>query len=770
MIIKLFRIVFFLCFYFYLCLIIVDVVLSDWSIETHGLFALAIASILTGLGERRRARKAVQKNTLKQVSQKSQFRKSETIHKRAQRVGWIPSSETARIAGRDIGGMVYVGVAPRSKNYGYGIQCRAYINPALSVARHGTDKAGKGMPYWPGYSQISPQSRASYLEWLGSGRCDSSYNPGYMFLYFYGLERRFILEKPSETERREILVEVRRLKSLYPENGSVQRYLGEFIHAAQVVLDDVALHEPIFDFRGWELPLSLKVAIGLRVGRGDLLSSDWVLSWLLCHPERQLRTPANRCFDEFKALFKLRFDEQFPKGLKVRKPRKMLESIYRAASGEFKADIGIMVNESKIPDISGLYKPIEVAQEIADGVMDDLDKLSRYLGRNPNGRESIEAQALLPQELWALFPSKELNSLKSWASTIITDGGMVPVAEVIERLEGKRPEKLSKRSLTNTADVLARIGFGFAPDPRFALRSPKINEPIVLFDLGKIVTHLEDVSSAYRSVLVELAFSSFMAHADGKITHSERELLLAKIYSIPDLSEQERRRLVANIEWMLVVVPDIALLRRKLRDTGPEERATIRSALIAMVHADGIIQPEEVTEIEKIYKVLGLSQTLVYSDLHAGNTSYGPISVRGVVPEAAGEVIPAERLTTEVKLDAARIAYIQSDTERVSAVLGEIFDETPEDFESPSTLLTGLDEKHTALVRALIDQKQWSEEEFQALCSHLGLFVSGAMEVINEWAFEVYNEAILEEYDGYEVLPNIAEALREKFEGEERDV
>jgi len=542
---------------------------------------------------------------LSQVADRKERARSAT-RKATRRAGWVPSSESVSIGGREIGGMIYVGTPPRLNDYGYRDKCRAYIDPSLSVAREGTDKVGNYMPYWPGYSEIPSQCRATYLDWLAGGRSDPSYDPGYMFLYFYGLERRFVLDQPLDAEKREILQEVRRLKSLYPDNGSVQRYLGEFIQLAQLSLvnDDSDL-EPVFDYRGWELPLSLKVAIGSRVGRGELLSADWALSWLLCHPERRLRTPATRCVEEFHALFRLRFEERFPEGLKVNKPRKSLKSTYQSASSEFQAQIEPTLDGAKVPDISGLRKPVEIAQEIADEVMDDLDKLSRYLGRNPDGRGSVEAQALLPQELWELFPSEELERLKTWAADRVGCGGLIPVLDVVERLEGTRPEKLSKRILTGAADALARIGYGFAPDPRFALRSPKLDEPVVLFELGESVGQLENVSDDYRAALVEAALGSFVAHADGQITESERKSLLAKATDVDGLSGQEYRRLAANVEWMLAVAPDVALLRRKLKDTGPEAMASIRSALVAAAHADGMIQSEEVAGIEKIYKALG---------------------------------------------------------------------------------------------------------------------------------------------------------------------
>ena len=688
------------------------------------------------------------------------------------KTGWISASKSVTVAGREIGGLVYVGTPPLLNDHGYRDKCRAYIDPSLPVARAGTDKVGNGMPYWPGYSEIPPQCRATYLEWLENGRADTSYGLGYMFLYFYGLERRFAVDQPSEAEKQQILNEVRRLKDLYPNNGSVQRYLGEFIQLAQILLND-DVQKPVFDYRGWELPLSLKFSLGARIGQGDLLSADWILSWLLCHPDRRMRTPATRCFDEFRALFKLSFDERFPDGLKVNKPRKMLKGTYQAASGEFQGQLEMMVNEKPIPDISRLRKPVEIAQEIADEVMGSLDKLSRYLGRNPDGRGSLEAQALLPHQLWFMFPSEELEQLKSWASGIVENGGLIPVSDAIAQLEGARPDKLNKRQLIGTADALARIGYGFAPDPRFALRSPKIDEPVVIFDLGETISKLEDVSPAYRAALIETALGSFVAHADGQITESERKSLHDKAIKATGLNEQEKRRLVANLDWMLAVAPDMTLLRRKLKDTDQQAQASIRSALVAAAHADGVIQPEEVAGIEKIYKALGLDPALVYSDLHAGEVSGGPIRVRAADAGANGVAIPDEKPDRLLQLDATRVAAIRSDTERASSVLGEIFDVAADEPDSESiahTVLPGLDTKHALFVRELVTKDHWTEEAFHELCSRLGMMAAGAIENVNEWAFETYDDALLEEYDGYEVAPDIAEALKKKFEEEVQHV
>ncbi|WP_305097000.1 TerB N-terminal domain-containing protein [Croceibacterium aestuarii] len=689
--------------------------------------------------------------------------------------GWVPKGQTVTIGGRAIDGMVYVGSPPKVSSHGYGERCRAYIDPSLSVASFGSDMEGDGMSYWPGYSTIPAVCRATYLDWLAGGRQDVTVNPGFLFLFFYGLERRFLVDQPSDDEKREVVAEVERLKSLFSANYSVQRYLGEFLDIARIMamggisLDDATLKQAILENRSWDLPFSLKFALGGMIAEGKAFDAEWLHLWLHCHPERRLRTPAERCGDEFKALFKLKFDALYPDGLKVRTPRKLLKIDYRAASGEFNCSVNLTAGDGgdvAIPDVTDLRSPVQKAQKIADEAMDELDKFSRYLGRNPDGRGTIEAQALLPAGLWSLFPSDELEELKDWAHEQVAAGGLVPALDVLSRLEGETPEKLGKRNLTGAADALARIGFGMAPDPRFSLRGPKIDEPVVIFELGEPVEQLEDVSPAYRTELFELALATFVAHADSKIVEAERRALREKIEATRGLTELERKRLHANLEWYLDVPPDMSWLRSKLKDAGAEHHLALRAAVVAIAHADSVIQSEEVACIEKIYKALGIDAGLVYADLHAGDVPNGPVRVKAAETEAPGEQIPDEPKAKAGSLDAARIAAIRNDTERVSSVLGEIFS-TDEDVSEEATAahalpssMAGLDPKHAMLVEQIIQREHWTDEEFDEIVGKQGLMPSGALEVVNEWSFDKFDEALLDEYDGYDVSPDIAEALR----------
>ena len=675
---------------------------------------------------------------------------------------WVSYGETAVVAGRNIGGMVYLG--PEQRRGGLSTTWRPTIVPTLPVAASGPDISGDGMPYWPGYSDISPSARAAYLDWLATGRSDRRYGVGHVFLYFYGLERRFFIDSPGPYERRIIIDEVDRLLQIYGDYRSVRRYFESFLDAARVSLASDEEMKPRYWTAGYELPLGLRVVLGRRAGDGLPLNADWALSWYCAHPDYALRTAASRAFPEFQALFSILFAERYPAGMKMPLPKRTLRAQYQSASSEF--EVGLEEYIGALPDISRITQPLNAARNLVEEATDSLDKYSRFLGRNPNGRGTIEAHALLPERLWEVFPSSEMDSLREWAWGIIGGGGLCPVEAVVERLEGAVPEIIGKRQLTDAADALARLSVGMAPDPRFALRSPKWGEPVVLFGLPEGVTRLEAVSDKYRSLLVTVAIGSFVAQADESVGESELHALAAAIDRDPDLAEGERSRLKANLKWMMAVRPDLSLLRRHLRNAPYETSHEMGQIALSIAASDGVISGKEVVALERLYTALGLETGGIYSALHSLTSADDLVTV---IPPAEGQpgfaIPPRPDSESTLSLDVDRVAAVMTNTARVSALLNEIFrDEEPE--EEPAeehgeadSEFGGLDEKHAAFLGELISRLHWDEDEYRTLARQFRLLPDGAMETVNEWSHERFGDLLIEEDNGFLINSEVKDEI-----------
>ena len=659
--------------------------------------------------------------------------------------------------------MIYLGSA--SSRGGPSWEDNSFIDPKLPVAPGRADVAGDSLSYWPSYGGISPQARAAYLDWLAGGRRDKRYGVGYVFLFFYGLERRFFVDSPSEEERHVLVAETERLLRIYGESRSIQGYLGVFLDTARLVLDREYEMEIRFESPGYELPLGLRVDIGRMTKEGVPLTADWLLAWYSAHPEYRFRTPARRAHPEFRALFGLLFDDLYPKGLKVRMPKRILSAHYKASSGAFKVDLKRFIGD--VPDISRLSQPLNAAKKIVDEASDALDRYSRFLGRNPKGRTTIEAHMLLPKRLWTLFPCPEMEELRNWADGLITSGHLPLVEEVIERIEGERPGNITKRHLTWASDLLARLAIGIAPDPRFALRSPKVGDPVVLFHLADDTMETERVSEKYKEILITIAIGSFVAGSDGSVATSERDALHALVDSA-ELSTSERERLRANLRWMSAVPPDLAVFRRQLKDIPEDLALEFGRVAIAMAAVDESISLGEIKAIERLYGAMGLSTDGIYAALHDLTSTTEPVAVREADEQDVEFTIPARPgPDREIVLNADRVAAIRANTDRASTVLGAIFqeDETLDESEEvameASHNFLGLDKRHADFVGELLTRPHWGETEFEALAGRYQLMAGGALEAINEWSFQRFDDILIEEHEGYAMNPEVTTELRD---------
>lgn len=246
---------------------------------------------------------------------------------------WYPSGKSVNVGGVHIpGGMVYVGTSLKTQ---FQENDACLIDPTKSVAPKG-DYTARQTDYWPSYSQISPSARRSYLNWHCAGRNDPEADIGFVFLYFYGLERRALIDGSKDvTARAELPLignEVRRLLDIYGQkSSSFQNYASGLLDWIELSNHSPTLYkEPIPELRRtWEVPSYLKLALGQAAMAGVGLPAHFALAWVRFDPNSRLRTPATRCATEFATLFETKYQEAFPSGLKLPKNKTKLKLVYR---------------------------------------------------------------------------------------------------------------------------------------------------------------------------------------------------------------------------------------------------------------------------------------------------------------------------------------------------------------------------------------------------------------------------------------------------------
>lgn len=290
-------------------------------------------------------------------------------------------------------------------------------------------------------------------------------------------------------------------------------------------------------------------------------------------------------------------------------------------------------------------------------------------------------------------------------------------------------------------------------------RTPTTQDTIVLF-AQPLMDATTGSRTEYQSAALTLQLASAVAQADGIFHEREVEHLRQEIDAWGHLTLAERRRLHAHLQWLTLSPMSLATLKKKLEPLPATSREALATFMATLAQADGVVSPEEVKFLEKVYKALGVEPKKVFSDIHAagsgGTSAPHPQNAMG-----------------GFRLDAARIAALHEDTARVSALLSRIFTEegdgtqppeaaTPEpelELDDKAGTTLGLDQDHSALLRLILSRPEWSRAELEDAAADLDLMLDGAMEQINEAAFETFNEPLFEGDDPISVNTQLLEKI-----------
>jgi tellurite resistance protein len=672
--------------------------------------------------------------------------------------------------------MIYVGSGlPPVKEWATGVE-PALIDPKLPTDPRGADFEGRQMPYWPSYSAIPAACRSAYLRWLAGGRNAPEVGIGYVFLFLYGLERRLLYDNTRTevptVEVDAIRTEVVRLLGIYSSNSSFRRYASTF-HGVSLMLRrsiHVETLQPPTQRDGWELPVATRLALGILATEEKPLAAEWALSWVLTAPEVGLRTPAQRCPEEFRQLFVLRYQEAFGEGLRLRPNKTRLKVDYHPASASFG---GAVTLTADLPDVTRTKATLDRLRALAEQCSQELDPYSRWVGRTGE-TSSPPAVALLPAVLARGRGDAATLALSEWLEGQLTDQhvALIDSSELLARWPSKEDGRPSRRELETLSEFLASRGLGIEPDITFGGVALNRSHRAALFRLE--TDKREKPSPSFDGAAVLLHLAAIVAAADGEVSLAEERHLLEHVEVALRLAPADRTRLEARFRCLAADPPTFARARKGLEAVADKDRQALGAFLISLAGADGHLDPGEVKVLSKVYPLLGLEPQSVYADIHQLMSSEPtpaeePVTVRPAeLPQ--GFAIPRPAAVTPpraVELDLDKVKAKLAETERVSHLLAAIFVNEEAGPASPPPALTttndefavcGLDGAHSALLLSLASSPNWERSRVERLADALGLLPDGALEVINEAAFGACGAPLLE---GDELIEVDQEVLRE---------
>jgi hypothetical protein len=407
--------------------------------------------------------------------------------------------------------------------------------------------------------------------------------------------------------------------------------------------------------------------------------------------------------------------------------------------GEAKVEVG------DLPDVTALQAPIETLRELARECTDALDPFSRWLGRHPDDASSLAGTALLPAELIGSVESKDLGALLDSLERHLGDGQECVIAgeELIGQWPGGPRKKLSKADSLSLCELLSKNGYGIEPDVRFG--GPPLNGgDVVLFRQLEIAGQMD----GWKRVAATLDLASASI---GPIDDGARKALVDQLVRSLGLTEDARPRVGAHLRWHALSPQALNLAKRALADESYESRQRLGHYLVGLLTQRGAIGRTQVAGLTAAYRALGLEPASMFNIIHESTTvpASEPIEIRAAGRMVVGETIPPPppAYGGRVRLDPVVIAATMAQSERASALLGDIFvddEPSPPPGATPASL-GELRPPYQDLLNKLASQPSWSHTDFAAIAEDLGLMPSGAIEVLNDAALDLGGELLLEE-------------------------
>ena len=719
---------------------------------------------------------------------------------------WVRPGERIAVQGRWIkGGMVYVGSDAPSAN-GYWTE-PSLIDPDAPVDWRNPDWQGTTLDEWSSYDSFDQRSRAAYLEWLAGSRSYEWIDIGYVLIYFFGLERRLIVDIGTDLRHPDvplIIAEIGRLVDIYGHDQAFSAHAFALLCLLETLafrqsnaqnvpwVSDIVSPGP--NMNEWQNPFITRLRIGKLIASGSKIPADLALDYLHQHPGTNLRTPAHRCPSEFDELFKARYLSKFPGGMKVRPPAHRLGLCYQPASHGFRGFTfpgmaGILGGSrlagdfefghaghvelffDGIPDIDMLDGPIEKLWQLARECTDELDHYSRFIGKHPEQEGTAAAMCLLPDVLLDSRRSPIIDQLRTWTHETLAgkSTAVVPLAYLLKIWWPGHAGKLTRGQAKSLSSLLRQLGVGIEPDVWSGAPTPKPDSSVVLFPLPDGAKGMP--SDSYEEAKPFLHLAAVVAGADGRISPDQRRFAVDRIGRMHDLDDADRCRAAAHIEFLATGRLGMYGVKGKVATIPAKDRPGVGSFLVALAATGGGASRREVTALEKMFGYLGLEIADVYRLLHELDTDDPvPVMVRGTHDTTRWTIPDLESVAKPrppVKLDHGKVRARMAETDRVSALLSDIFvdDPGPEPPTGPTdpepeSLIEGLDGPHWHLLSSLTSRPEWKRRSAEEIADSFGLpFLEGALDVINEVSIEACGEPVVEGFDPVVLNPYAVKEL-----------
>jgi hypothetical protein len=698
---------------------------------------------------------------------------------------WVPSGLSFQHAGFVVPGMVYTSPGdPAREGEPSTIYLRQHVGvPVASI--------GREIPYWPSYANLTNDQKATYLQWLSKGRRvsdPSSVETGYIFLFFYGIERRVIIDRDTDPSLIDEVSELLRHYRHVGRSASLVSYLGDFLHFTtykQGVGHYVSAIPSLLELCGDRASeFALTIILGSLHARGETLS--WSLAFRLAgsHEMSKRSVIVERTGETFPALFRKRYEQMYPTGMALRAGKNPCKASYRPANASLLfRSVQEQAFSVQVPNVHGLRAQFKELPKIWNSCIDELSGFSRaiqQIGKSggSEGASLLKAFLALPGDVRSshVHPLLEKMNQLLQASPKEATRFFVPVRALADLIGLPDRPTFTAAQSNSIAELVESMGYGIAPDPRLLALPLSSSQEVAVVGMNLGTNHAPEILGLLRLLYLSVA----IAAADGTVNVSELSLFHdAVVRRVTDPTEIE---MFAATEAALLRDTGVAngLVPKIAKGVKPTNRPTVFRLLVHIAGSDEIITSDERRSLMRIANALELPATLL-DDILEEDREFATVTVSGqkasskkgepLPPRASKESEPASGFS----LDMARISAITAETDQVVKMLAEALAEEEIESETPVTSdaipvscpewMGTLDPAYRlALIAILAEGKSLESHRLAEISEASHLLPMSIIDTINSWSDEELGDFLLEESgDGSfsiyrEILPELLHA------------
>ncbi len=647
----------------------------------------------------------------------------------------------------------------------------ASASAIVATAPVGDRRHAEPLPYWPSYAAASPAQRAVYLDWLAGGRVDPDLPIGYVFIYFYGLEERVLVD---DADHAEVRAEVRRLLSLYGANTSFAGYAQRLL-AFMVLPRLPRLSEE--ELRG-ELPPTSVVNPSATSAvlawfhiQARPLPADYAAVIVRSLEGAKRGVVVQRAGRELADLFAIRYREKYGAGLALQVAKRPEMITYRPAS----AALAMSRREIRaaLPHVLGRSAQFNPLVSIWNGCIADLKKTSTAK-RTPTGKAELTAAAweALPPELRTEYdhPAQDAWDALIARARRLETYHLVTAGDLVA-LGGSSPAaSVSAVQLRQACETAALLGYAVEPDARVVTKKRASASEMLIW---RVDDTRPMAATTWRSVHTMLSLMLSVASADGAVGADEVGVVASFIEEMFVMDDLMRSRVEA-LRLLISRGPAKAgaVARTLQTSRSRDELLKIGRVLVAVAGADGVITDNEHASLRTLYKGLGLTAADLTAAVIASGAQLAsdlPVSVQAAEAPAPGQPIPQPRPAKGPALDSKAIAAIMAETREVAALLSAVLDndedDSPEPVATPAPVavaapavspaadgvLATLDLRYQAVVQQLLTKPHWTSAEVRTLATGAKLMPGAIVETVNAWSDDRLGDYLIDDSDGWHI-------------------